>query len=253
LELSESLTEALKALSRREGVTLFMTLLAAFKILIRYYTAQDDIVVGANVANRNHFETEGLIGFFVNQLVLRSSLSGNPSFRELLGRVREVALGAYTHQDLPFEKLVEELQPQRDMSRSLLFQVKFELRESITRALELPGLILTPLENDYHVSRYDLHLSMVGRGQGLVGAMVYNIDLFDAGTIARMVDDFETLLGRVMEEPDLRLNELAEMLAEKNRQQQVLKEKELEETSLKKLRALKQRDVSTVIVPQAAQ
>ncbi|HEY7493275.1 MAG TPA: amino acid adenylation domain-containing protein, partial [Candidatus Tectomicrobia bacterium] len=155
LVLSDNLTVALKALSRREGVTLFMTLLAAFKTLMHHYTAQADMVVGTNTANRSHAQTADLIGFFVNQLVLRTDLSGNPRFRELLGRVRDMALGAYAHQDLPFEKLVEDLQPQRDMSRSLLFQIKFELQDGTARVLELPGLTLTPLEIDHTVVRHD--------------------------------------------------------------------------------------------------
>ena len=129
LLLPKQLGEALKALSRQEGVTLFMTLLAAFKILLHRYTSQDDLVVGTPIANRNRLETEGLIGFFVNTLVLRTDLSGNPSFRELLRRVREVCLAAYSHQDLPFEKLVEELHLQRDLSRNPLFQVMFVLQQ----------------------------------------------------------------------------------------------------------------------------
>jgi NRPS condensation-like uncharacterized protein/acyl carrier protein len=243
LELSKEVSEALRALSRREGATLFMTLLAAFKALLHYYTAQDDMVVGTNVANRTHIGTEGLIGFFVNQLVLRTDLSGNPTFRELLARVRRVALAAYAHQDLPFEKLVEELQPQRDMSRSLLFQVKFELREGITQSIELPGLTIIPLESGYKVARYDLHLSMAEGEQGLAGILVYNADLFEASTIDRMISDFVALLERVATEPDVRLSELAELLAEKNKQQQLLKEKELEEATLKKLKALRRKVV----------
>jgi len=245
LELSQPLTEALKALSRREGVTLFMTLLAAFKVLMRYYTAQDDMVVGTNVANRNRLETEKMIGFFINQLVLRTDCAGNPGFRGLMSRVRETALGAYAHQDLPFEKLIEELQPQRDMSRSLLFQVKFELQEGINRVLELPGLALTPMESDHKVVRHDLHLSMWEREQRLIGALQYNIDLFNAGTIARIAGDFESLLEMVAEQPDARLSELEEGLAEKSRQQQMAREKELEETSLNKLKTLRRRAINS--------
>ncbi|MGE0127969.1 MAG: amino acid adenylation domain-containing protein [Blastocatellales bacterium] len=245
LELSQPLTEALKALSRREGATLFMTLLAAFKVLMRHYTAQDDMVVGTNVANRNHAETGNMIGFFVNQLVLRADLSGNPSFRELLNQVRRVALEAYAHQDLPFEKLVEELQPQRDMSRSLLFQVKFELQEGIARTLELPGLTLTPMESEHKVVRHDLHLSMWEREQVLIGALQYNVDLFNAATIARIAGDFTALLEMIAEQPDVRLSVLEAALAEKNMREQVKQEKELEEAGLNKLRTLKRKAINT--------
>ena len=127
LVFSAALLQALQTLSRRYSVTLFMTLLAAFQLLLHRYTDQDDIVVGSLIANRNRVETEGLIAFLVNALVLRTDLSGNPSFPELLDRVREVALGAYSHQDLPFEKLLETLQPPRDLSRTPLFQVLFTL------------------------------------------------------------------------------------------------------------------------------
>src|SRR5262249_34954144 len=137
--------EALKDLSRRERGTLFITLLAAFDVLLSRYSGASEILVGTPIANRNRSETEGLIGFFVNTLVLRGDVRGNPSFRELLRRVRETALGAYAHQDLPFEKLVEELQPERDMSRSPLFQVMFILQNLGNESLTLPGLQLSGL------------------------------------------------------------------------------------------------------------
>jgi non-ribosomal peptide synthetase component F len=143
LVLCESLSQKLKFLSQRSGVTLFMILLAAFQTLLYRYTGQSDICIGSPIANRNRSETEGLIGFFVNTLVLRTDLSGNPSFQELLGRVREVALGAYAHQDLPFEQLVEALQPERSLSHQPLFQVMFILQNSPMPSLELPGL--TPI------------------------------------------------------------------------------------------------------------
>jgi acyl-CoA synthetase (AMP-forming)/AMP-acid ligase II/acyl carrier protein len=148
LRLSPALTQELKALSQQHGVTLFMTLLAAFQSMLHRYTGQDDIVVGSLIANRNRVEIEGLIGFFVNTLVLRTDLSGNPSFQALLGRVREVTLGAYSHQDLPFEKLLEELRPQRDLSHNPLFQVMFVLHNTPRQAPQLPGLTVRFLEID---------------------------------------------------------------------------------------------------------
>ena len=145
-------------MSRREGVTLFMTLLAAFQTLLHRYTREDDIVVGSPIAGRTLPEIEGLIGFFVNTLVLRADFAGNPSFRDLLGRVREIALGAYTHQDLPFEKLVEELQPERNLSTSPLFQVMFALQNVPRQVVELPGLMVSPLELEIETAKFDLYL-----------------------------------------------------------------------------------------------
>ena len=156
LELSKELTEGLKALSRKEGVTLFMTLLAAFQTLLYRYTSQEDIVVGSPIANRNRTEIEGLIGFFVNTLVLRTDVSGNPSFRELLGRVRKTALDAYEHQDLPFEKLVEELKPERSLSYSPLFQVMFVLQNAPNTGWEFEGLSVSPVRVDTETAKFDL-------------------------------------------------------------------------------------------------
>ncbi|BBD68915.1 condensation domain-containing protein [Nostoc commune NIES-4072] len=160
LELPHSLTQALEALSYQEDVTLFMTMLAAFQTLLYRYTQQEDIVVGSAIANRNRSELEGLIGFFVNSLVLRSDLSGNPTFQELLNRVREVTLGAYSHQDLPFEKLVEELHPERDLSRHPLFQVVFSLQNTPIEALELPGLKLSLFDFDSKIAKLDLEFHL---------------------------------------------------------------------------------------------
>ena len=216
--LSGDLTESLKALSRREGVTLFMTLLAAFKTLLYRYTGQEDVVVGSPIAGRNRSEIEGLIGFFVNTLVLRTDLSGNPTFRELLERVREVALGAHARQDLPFEKLVEALQPERDLSRNPLFQVMFAFQNAPMEALMLPGLTVTPLEVESETAQFNLTLSMEETGQGLKGVVEYNTDLFDGVTIERMLGHFETLLEGVVVNPEQRLWELP-LLTEAERYQ----------------------------------
>ena len=154
------LTAELKQLSNAEGVTLYMTLLAAFKILLWRYSGQSDVVVGTPIAGRNHLATEELIGLFVNTLVLRTNLSGNPSFSELLDRIREVTLGAYAHQDLPFEKLVEELQPERDMSRSPLFQVMFVLQNASAEILQLPGLEASEVTGGDETAKFDLTLGL---------------------------------------------------------------------------------------------
>jgi len=207
-ELSKDLTDALKVLSRREGVTLFMTLLAAFKVLLYRYTGQEDVIVGSPIANRNWAKIERLIGFFVNTLVLRSELSGTPSFQELLGRVREVALGAYAHQDMPFERLVEELQPERDMSYNPLFQVMFVLQNAPMTDWEFSGLALSSLEVDSQTAKFDLGLSLTETEQGLVGSFGYNTDLFDGATIARMVGHWRTLLDGVVADLDKRICDL---------------------------------------------
>jgi aspartate racemase len=162
-----------------------MTLLAAFKVLLHRYAGQDDIVVGSPIANRNRPEIEGLIGFFVNTLVLLTDLRGNPTFRELMARVREVALGAYAHQDLPFEKLVEELHPERDPSRTPLFQVMFVLQNTPGPALELAHLNLSPVAMENRTAKFDLTLSMREQGDRLRGTLNYNTALFDGATMKR--------------------------------------------------------------------
>jgi surfactin family lipopeptide synthetase A len=207
--LPKPVTASLKTLSRQEGVTLYMTLLAAFKTLLYRYTDLTDIVVGTPIANRNRREIERLIGFFVNTVVLRTDLSGNPTFRELLRRVREVALGAYAHQDLPFEKLVEELHPERDTSRSPLFQVMFVLQNAVLPPLELSGLKLSRMgDMQTETSVFDLTLALEEKEDGLAGSFEYNTDLFDAATIVRMAGQFQTLLESIVEDSDQRLADL---------------------------------------------
>ncbi|HAG82187.1 MAG TPA: non-ribosomal peptide synthetase, partial [Cyanobacteria bacterium UBA12227] len=206
--LSQEQSIALKTLSQQEGSTLFMTLLAAFKTLLYRYTGSEDIVVGSPVANRNRAELEGLIGFFVNTLVLRTDLSGNPTFRELLSRIREVALGAYAHQDLPFEKLVEELQPQRNLSYNPLFQVMFVLQNTPKSEITLSGLTLSAVESDRTTAMFDLTLYMEETDSGLIGTFEYSTDLFEANTIARMAGHLQTLLSGIVTDRDRHLYEL---------------------------------------------
>ncbi|MFL6332077.1 MAG: amino acid adenylation domain-containing protein, partial [Pyrinomonadaceae bacterium] len=211
LALSKELSESLKSLSRREGVTLFMTLLAAFDLLLSRYTGQEDIVVGSDIANRNRGETEGLLGFFINQLVLRTDLSGDPTFRELLARVRQVSLDAYAHQDVPFEKLVEALQPERHLSRSPLFQTKLLLQNTPRAELRLPGLALRPLSVESKTSRIDLTLSMQEMGEQLTGLLEYSTELFDAATVERMLGHYVNLLEAAVAGPGQRVSELPVM------------------------------------------
>ena len=203
LALSEELTEAVKALGVREGTTLFMTLLAAFKVLLRYYTGQHDIVVGTSVANRNHEAIEGLIGFFVNNLVLRTELSDEMSFSELLRAVREVALDAYAHQDVPFEKLVEELQPERDLSRNPLVQVFCLLQNLQESQPEMGGLSTDVLEAELGTTKFDLTLYLTETESGLLAEFEYSSELFEAGAIKRMLDHYERLLDEFTRDPQL--------------------------------------------------
>ena len=197
-QISQSLTALLQQLSQQAGVTLFMTLLAAFKVLLYRYTGQTDVLLGSPIANRNRTEIEGLIGFFVNTLVLRTDLAGNPTFQELLRRVRETTLGAYTHQDFPFEKLIEVLQPERSLSYSPLFQVMFGLQQDPLQDLALTNLDVSVLEIESETARFDLTLSLLETDQGLRGTVEYNTDLFDAATIQRMLKHYEILLESIV-------------------------------------------------------
>jgi amino acid adenylation domain-containing protein len=205
--LTQDLVERLNELGHNEGATLFMTLMAALLTLLHRYTGQEDIILGTAVAGRNHAEIEKLIGFFINTLVLRTDLSGNPTFRELLGRVREVALGANEHQDVPFEKLVEELQPERDLSRHPFFQVMVNFQNAPAETPASQGLKITPRDIG-NQTRFDLELHLWAGPDGLIGNFIYNTDLFEPSTIARMLKHFETLLAGIAANPEARLAEL---------------------------------------------
>jgi hypothetical protein len=208
LSLTEELTLALGELCRREDVTLFMLTLAAFKTLLYRYTWQEDVVVGTPIANRRHREVEGLIGFFVNTLALRTDLSGNPSFRALLARVRETTLGAYAHQDMPFDKLVEMLRAERDLSHDPLFQVFFALNNNPAREIRLPALTFTPYGADNGVAKFDLEISLVEWGGRLTVKAIYKKALFDPATIDLMLERYRALLEGVVADPAARLLDL---------------------------------------------
>ena len=201
-------TARVQALSSREGATPFMTLLAVFLALLQRHTGQSDLAVGSPIANRGRAELEGLIGFFVNTLVLRGDLAGDPGFRELLARVKSLAAGAYVHQDLPFEKLVEELEPERELSHAPLFQVLFVLQNAPVPALDLAGLTLAPLPARTGTSKFDLSLYFWEGGTELAGHFEYNTDLFDPATVARLADHFVRLLEGVLADPAQRISEL---------------------------------------------
>ncbi|RAL26258.1 amino acid adenylation domain-containing protein [Thermoflavimicrobium daqui] len=208
IAFSANITERLKEISRNEEATLFMTLLAAFQVLLKRYSGQEDIIVGSPIAGRNRQELEGLIGFFVNTLAFRTNLSGNPTFRELLARVREVALEAYEHQDVPFEKVVDEVQPERSLSHSSLFQTMFVLQNMPFTMQSLEGLSLAPFDFTNQTAKYDLTLTMLETEQGLVAHFEYNTDLFDATTIERMAKHFQQLLAGIVQSPEQEISKL---------------------------------------------
>ncbi len=208
LTLPGMLSEQIAELSRREGVTTFMTLLAAFAALLARYTGEEDIVVGSPIAGRNRQEIEGLIGFFVNTLVLRADLSGNPSFTELLKRVREVALEAYAHQEVPFEKLVEELEPERSLGHSPLFQVMFALHHAAQAEFSLRGLTLEQIKTETNTSKFDLSLFVADEADGLTCIAEYNTDLFDEATIERLLGHYQRVLEAVVANAEQRISEL---------------------------------------------
>jgi amino acid adenylation domain-containing protein len=208
-ELPESLALALEELSRHEGVTLFMTLLAAFQTLLHRYTRSDDVPVGSVVAGRNRVELEGLIGFFANTLVFRGDLSGDPSFRALLKRTRTACMGAYAHPDMPFEGLVKELRPERDLSHSPFFQVMFVLQDAPAPAMEIPGLRVTPPNSiETGASEFELTLSVTEREKSLSASIEYRKDLFDAETVRRLLKHYQNLLEAVTANPEARISTL---------------------------------------------
>ncbi|WP_224362051.1 non-ribosomal peptide synthetase [Hyalangium versicolor] len=218
VRIPAELARAVVELGRREGCTPFMTLLAAFQVLLSRYSHQEDLVIGCPLANRNRMETEGLIGFFVNVLPFRADLSGNPRVRELLSRVREMTTAAHAHQDVPFEKLVEALELERDLSRTPLFQVAFSLQEAPLPPRALPGLETRLLEPEAQTAKFDLTLVLEGGEEGLSAAFEYRSDLFEASTIQRMAGHFLTLLTGLATQPDARLSELP-LLSRAERQQ----------------------------------
>ena len=233
LELPQDLAQKIALLSQQEGVTLYMTLLAAFQALLCRYTGQTDIAVGSPIANRNRRELEDAIGFFANSLVIRTDLSNNPSFKELLARVKQVAVDAYAHQDLPFEKLVEQLHPERSLNQNPLFQVVFALQNAPMEQLELPGLTLAPFkEIETTTARFDLEFYLWECGEdfrslwgdkwqqsaGLRGVLVYNTALFDRDAIALLLQHFQILLTGAVESIDTKLADLPLLsVAEENR------------------------------------
>jgi amino acid adenylation domain-containing protein len=222
LRLSTSLSRELSELSKRSGATVFMTLLAAFQILLWRYSGQDDIIVGSPIAGRNRAEIENLIGFFINSLALRADLSGDPTFVELLSQVRETALGAYAHQDLPFEKLVEELHPERDPGRNPLFQVMFQMQNSARAELHLKDLTVKALDVSTGTAKFDLMLAIREDNGELLCVMEYSSELFTGDTVARMLHQYQILLQAIVNDPAQRIASVP-LMTDGERHQVVLK------------------------------
>jgi hypothetical protein len=239
LALSEHLRIAVKNFSQAEGVTLFMTLLTVFEILLHSWSNQEDIIIGTPVIGRYHAETQKIIGFFINTLVLRTDLSGNPTFRELLKRVKQVTLEAYDHQDVPFEKLVEELQPKRNLSYNPLFQVMFIFQNTSIPSIKQPELTWEPQEIDNGTSKFDLKLNLWETLAGFQGSFEYKTDLFESKTISRLASSFEVLLQAIISQPDVSLQELITMVKTVEKQQIFLQKQELEAMGLHKLKLAK--------------
>ncbi|MFP2934434.1 condensation domain-containing protein, partial [Pyxidicoccus sp. 3LG] len=209
IRLSGELSEQIRELCRQEGATPFMLLLAAFQFLLSRYTGQNDFSVGSTIAGRNRAETEGLIGFFVNNLVLRARVEPGLTFRELLARVRDTTLGAYAHQDVPFEKLVEELQPVRDLSRPPLFQVVLGMLNAEAPQATLSNLEVLPVDVDHRMAKFDMTLNFSETPQGFAGTLEYDTDLFERSTADRMLGHLQTLLEAAVAHPERRLRDLS--------------------------------------------
>lgn len=233
--LPPSLSGQLKTVGQQEGVTLFMILLAALNVLLHYCTGQDDIAVGTDIANRNRAETERVIGFFVNQLVLRTNLTGDPSFREVLQRVRKVALDAYVHQDFPFDRLLMELNPERDLSRTPLCQVKLVLQNTPPQEATLQDLRVEQIEFERNVAKFDLLFNMIEREDGLFGWLEYRTDLFSTKTIKRFLRLFERVLEQVAMRSDMRLSEIEQLLKAVDVQEQQQYERELKQKNMQRI------------------
>ena len=218
IELPRSMLTDLRKVGGADGATLFMTLLSAFQTLLHRYSGQNDIAVGTPIAGRTRTEIEDLVGFFVNTLILRGNLSGDPTFRLVLQRVRKAALSSYAHQDLPFEQLVGILHPERDPSRTPIFQVMFALQNAPLPTLSTAELAMTPIHTGSGTAKFDLTLIVLEHEQGLRVLLEYNTDLFDESTAERMLRHLQTLLEGIVADPDQPIATLPMLSAEEQRQ-----------------------------------
>jgi len=236
--------DGLRGIARRLGATPFMVLFAAWLVVLKKLTGRDDLVVGTDVANRNREETEGIVGFFINQLALRVDLSGDPSFAELVARVRKVALSAYAHQDVPFDALVDTLSLDRSLAHTPLFQVKLFLENASRPGGAMPGLKVEPLEVEIRVAKLDLVLAFWERPEGFVGWVNFSTDLFDTPRVERWMRQLATVAGRAGLAPDAPLSELLSTLAEMEREEQAMDKKGLKELSFKSFKSVQPKAVS---------
>jgi len=243
--LPGSVADAVRVLSRQQGATPFMTMLASFDALLHYCTGQDEIVVGTDVANRTSVKTEALIGFFVNLLVLRLNLGGNPSFEQLIARAREMALGAYAHQDVPFDKLVEELRPERNLSHSPLVQVLFVQQNTPRSTATFPGLEISRFKIEVQ-SKFDMAVFVSESAQEIASSWVYNPDLFEHATVARMAANFELALRTAVAQPKIKLDALCATLAGADKQQRESEQKKFQKTGLDKLKKIRRKAIAEV-------
>jgi acyl carrier protein len=241
--LPKGLAEGLGALGRQQGATMFMTLLAGFECLMHYCTGQSDIVLGTDLANRASVETESLIGFFVNLLPLRVGLSGDPSFLELISKVREVSLGAYAHQDVPFDKLVEELKPERNFSYSPLVQVLFVQQNTPRSTATMPGIEMSRFRMEVQ-SKFDMAVFMRETGREVVGWWQYNPDLFDESTISRLATSYELILQAAISNPKARVSSLCELLAEADKTRRGSDQVKVQKAGLEKLKKIRRKAVA---------
>jgi acyl carrier protein len=246
LILPPQITDDLNKLCRRENMTQYMVLLASFQLLLAWYSGQDDILVGAPVAGRDQIESEVLVGFFVNTLVLRTRLSGNPDFREVLRRVRETLLGAYAHQNVPFEMLVETLMPERSLAHSPLFQVVVGLQNIPVTATTDGDLVYEDFPRNVEATHYDLELTMVQAEEGLFTTLTYNTDLFDAATIRRMLSLWHGLSAYLIAHPEADLTVIFEHLEELDQQERLAAEVEFKHNALQQLKRVKRRVVTHI-------
>jgi acyl carrier protein len=242
-EIPTELTEALRALARREGATLFMILLAAFNALLHTLSGQEDIVIGSDVAGRSRVQLEPLIGFFVNQVVLRTDLSGNPGFLQLLARVREVTLGAYAHQDLPFDRLVEALKPERSLALTPLFQAKLVLQSAPGAPPRMERLEVAHLAAGEHEVKFDLLVNVKETAGGLAGNIEYRRDLFEPATMRRLEETYRLVLQTVAAEPAVRLDRLRELAGEAERRWRDQQQEQLRLARLAKIGNVRRKEV----------